>query len=241
MTLKDTVEVAGAVITGLGGGGAIVYGLSSYLGKVWADRGLERQRHEYSQMNTALQNQLEIATRRLQVELDSLALVHRLRTQEEFTRLAVLWKHIANLRNYFAGLAPKGLTLRFEDPQEEERMNAHTRQQFNQCLNDANMFLAEEGLFIPKSICDVAERATRTAREEQYNFAMFEPHLRRSTIPRAPSEGNPSVDMGLEYGKANADCFKRFSEATEELEKLMRNHIAGAGASTPNIAVSIIR
>jgi hypothetical protein len=127
MSLKELAEIATAILASLGGGGAIVFGLSSYLGKVWADRGLEKQRHDYSQLNIAFQSQLEMATRRLQVELDALALVHKLRTQEEFTRLAGLWKHIANLRNYFAGLVPKGLTLGFEDPQEQARMNAQIR------------------------------------------------------------------------------------------------------------------
>src|ERR1035437_9857313 len=104
MNLKELPESTTAILPSLGGGGAIVFGFSNYLGKIWADRGLEKQRHEYSQLNIAFQSQLEIATRRLQVELDALALVHKLRTQEEFTRLAGLWKHIANLRNYFAGL-----------------------------------------------------------------------------------------------------------------------------------------
>jgi hypothetical protein len=226
MSLKELAEITTAILTSLGGGGAIVFGLSSYLGKVWADRGLEKQRHEYSRLNIAFESQLNIATRRLQVELYALGLVHKLRTQEEFTRLAGLWKHIANLRNCFGGLAPQGMTLAFQDPQEQKRWNAQVRQQFDQCLNDANMFLAEEALFIPKHICDVAEKATRTATEEQYNFAMFEPHLRVSTIPGSPAEVTP-VDMGREYDKAKADCFKRFSDATEELEELMRQHIAG--------------
>lgn len=231
MSLKELAEIATAILASLGGGGAIVFGLSSYLGKVWADRGLEKQRHDYSQLNIAFQGQLEMATRRLQVELDALALVHKLRTQEEFTRLAGLWKHIANLRNYFAGLVPKGLTLGFENPQEQERMNAQIRQQFNQWLNNANMFLAEEALFIPKAICDVAERATKAAMEEEYNYTMFEPYLRPQTIPSGPLK-QPLVDMRQEYIQANADCFKRFSAATEELEKLMRHHIAGDERAT---------
>ena len=72
MNFKDVVEVGAAVITSLGGGGALVLGFSNYLGKIWADRALEKQRHEYSQLNIAFQNQLDMATRRLQVELDAL-------------------------------------------------------------------------------------------------------------------------------------------------------------------------
>ena len=36
--LKEVIEVAGAVIVSLGSAGAIVWGLSSYLGQLWADR-----------------------------------------------------------------------------------------------------------------------------------------------------------------------------------------------------------
>lgn len=105
MNFKDAMEVGATVITGLGGGGAIVFGLSNYLGKIWADRGLEKQKQEYSQLNIAFQNQLDIATRRLQVDLDALGLIHKLRTQEEFTRLSGLWIQIVSLRNQYAACA----------------------------------------------------------------------------------------------------------------------------------------
>ncbi len=38
MTFADVVKVGAAVIVSLGGGGAIVFGLSGFLGKVWVDR-----------------------------------------------------------------------------------------------------------------------------------------------------------------------------------------------------------
>ena len=38
------VEIAGSIIVALGGGGAIVVGLSSWLGKVWADRLMQKEK-----------------------------------------------------------------------------------------------------------------------------------------------------------------------------------------------------
>jgi hypothetical protein len=38
MTFGDVAKVGAAVIISLGGGGAIVFGLSGFLGKVWVDR-----------------------------------------------------------------------------------------------------------------------------------------------------------------------------------------------------------
>src|ERR1035438_492365 len=177
MTFKEIVEIGATIIASLGGGGAIVLGLSNYLGKIWADRGLEKQRHEYSQLNIAFQSQLDIATRRVQVELDALGLVHRLRTEKEFRRFSGLWKRMSSLQNYFAGLAQQGMTLLPGDAEERKKWNANIRKQFDTCLYDAQMYLAEEALFIPKPICVVAESATRAPALEQYNFAGLGPYV----------------------------------------------------------------
>ena len=62
MTFSEIAETAASVIVSLGGGGLIVFGLSSYLGKVWANRVLEKQRQENTQLNIQLTNQLAFIT-----------------------------------------------------------------------------------------------------------------------------------------------------------------------------------
>src|ERR1700731_1947465 len=94
MTPKEILEVALTVIGSLGGGGLIVFGLSGYLGKRWADRALEKQKQEYAQLNIAFTNQLDIATRRLQIELDAQGLLQKLRVESEFERVKELWRRI---------------------------------------------------------------------------------------------------------------------------------------------------
>lgn len=46
--IATTFGVAGAIILSLGGGGAIILGLSNWLGKVWADRLMETERAKHS-------------------------------------------------------------------------------------------------------------------------------------------------------------------------------------------------
>jgi hypothetical protein len=98
MSPKDVFEICASIIVSLGGGAGIVFSLSGYLGRVWAERGLAKQRQEYDQLNIAFTNQLDIATRRLQVVLDAVGHLHKLRTQDEFEKLQELWKRIAILR-----------------------------------------------------------------------------------------------------------------------------------------------
>jgi hypothetical protein len=227
MSFSDVVKIAAAIIASSGGGGALVLGFSNYLGKIWADRALEKQRHEYSQLNIAFQNQLDMATRRLQVELDALGLIHKLRTQEEFTRLSGLWIQIINLRNQYAAFAQSGFRLGFADREVQKRVDAENRQQFDKYVNEAQRFLAEQGLFIPKPICDIAQTAINAALIEQANFASFSPYLVENTIPTSGHDRKVFSDIVLEYHKAKANSFKEFIEAVEQLEELMRKHIAG--------------
>ena len=49
MNLSELSTIVTAVIFSLGGGGAIVLGLSSWIGKMFADRYLERAKHEIQQ------------------------------------------------------------------------------------------------------------------------------------------------------------------------------------------------
>lgn len=48
MTWEDILKIVAGVLASIGGGGAIVFGLSSWLGKVWADRLLEKERASYA-------------------------------------------------------------------------------------------------------------------------------------------------------------------------------------------------
>jgi len=62
MTITEILESGASVIVSLGGGAAIVFGLSSYLGKRWADRALQDQRQEHARLNLELTHQLGLLT-----------------------------------------------------------------------------------------------------------------------------------------------------------------------------------
>lgn len=74
MSLPDIVNIVAGVIFSLGGGGMIVFGLSSWLGKVWADRLMqsERAKHEATlkKLESQLQHESQSRLREIQNELD---------------------------------------------------------------------------------------------------------------------------------------------------------------------------
>jgi hypothetical protein len=57
---EDIFKLVGAVVFSLGGGGAIVFGLSSWLGKVWADRILANKAHQLTMELEATKRDLDV-------------------------------------------------------------------------------------------------------------------------------------------------------------------------------------
>lgn len=47
MTVEEIVKIAGLILASLGGGAGIVLAFSNWLGKIWASRLMERERHQY--------------------------------------------------------------------------------------------------------------------------------------------------------------------------------------------------
>jgi hypothetical protein len=144
MTPKDILEVALIVIGSLGGGGLIVFGLSGYLGEVWADRALEKQKQEHTQLNIAFTNQLEIAKRRLQIELDAQGLLQRLRIESEFERIKELWKRIVILKDAFRALPTSGFALVNLDPEKQSTFHVNASNAFVTRFQEAYDFWSKE-------------------------------------------------------------------------------------------------
>ena len=59
MTLEETIKIATAVLLSLGSGGAIVFALSSWLGKIWAERIMAKERASHESELAALRARLE--------------------------------------------------------------------------------------------------------------------------------------------------------------------------------------
>jgi hypothetical protein len=71
MTFTQIIEAVAAVLVALGGGGAVVLGLSNYLGKLWADRLMARDRAEHETMLAGLRSEQEKKLAELRADLDA--------------------------------------------------------------------------------------------------------------------------------------------------------------------------
>lgn len=206
-------QIGAAVLASLGGAGAIILGLSNHLGKLWADRALEKQKHSYAEILQNAKSELDRATSRYQVELDSLSLTHKLRTTEEFARLGNLWRYMAILQDAFTWTAGLKLMVVPADPDENKKFKAELRMGFEKSLMEARDFFLQEKLFIPKKIATRAEDTLGHAIKEKNLYDIFFKHH--------------EATVRSQYEQDVAQRLKDFQNGMEKLEELMREHIEG--------------
>ena len=219
MTFPDILKVVGTIMASLGGGGAIVYGLSGFLGKIWADRALQDDRYKYEQLNLQLQNQLADNSRRLQIELDAIGLVHSLRTREEFTHIAALWKSFANLDFALHAMLSAEILFNVGEAEKWDSYKVEFVDNYKKVLSSTQQLLAEEMIFIPVTIAGLAEDIVQGLQSEH--------------LPYAVGSWINYPDLEPKYRGLKSKVMNDFAEKHVKLEGLIRAHIRGeALAST---------
>jgi hypothetical protein len=69
METQELLELSGVILGSLGGGAAIIFGFSSWLGKVWANRLMTKEKAEYAQELESLRNRLTQDTESYKIKL----------------------------------------------------------------------------------------------------------------------------------------------------------------------------
>lgn len=67
--LKDLFALSGVILASLGGGAAVIFGFSSWLGKVWANRLMTKEKAEYAQELESLRSRLTQDTESYKIKL----------------------------------------------------------------------------------------------------------------------------------------------------------------------------
>ena len=213
MNWTAAFQLASALIVSLGGGAGIVIGLSNFLGKIWADRALEKERQKYADMLQTAKSELDLTASRYQVQLDALSHIHELRTNEEFSRLGQLWKRMAISQDAFKLATGLGLKIVPSDPEGYKKYQSQSRSDYEKSLFEARSFYLEEKLFIPEAIAKLAE------------VVLSYPVKEKNTHDLWANDREPSIRMM--YAQPLESLHAGFAQGMVDLEKLMRDYIQG--------------
>jgi hypothetical protein len=122
MSLSDVWTTVGIVLSSLGGGAVVVVGLSTWIGKVWADRILEKDRAKYAGEVAKVTAALEAASRVYQARLERPILVNRVQFETEFKALSDIWREVNSYRAAMAAVRPSmSLSPLGETDEEKEK------------------------------------------------------------------------------------------------------------------------
>lgn len=158
----DALYNAGAILTSSLAGGAIVFALSSWLGKVWASRILEQDRAKY-------QREASQSLQLLRDRIERGQFVHSLQFEAEFGVYRRLWEKVVKVRNAALSLRPtvdyvsKDPALRGEDRKNRRKAAGDSFNAFLEC------YTSEEPFFAPQ-VYETADKLAKVVREEVHEF-----------------------------------------------------------------------
>lgn len=92
MDIADVFYASSAILVSVGGAAAIIFGLSSWLGKVWANRILEQDKLRYT-------SELEEIKSKLQADLQQRQLIFSLYFEGQFKIYNDLWISLSELQD----------------------------------------------------------------------------------------------------------------------------------------------
>lgn len=102
MTFSDILYAIGGIFVSSLGGGAIVFALSSWFGKVWANWILEKDRARYAEqlegVRAKYQREVEGELQQLRDRLERGQFVHRLQFETEFKIYRELWEKLVEAK-----------------------------------------------------------------------------------------------------------------------------------------------
>lgn len=149
MSTTDAFQIAQAVLMALGGGGALVFALSSWLGKVWANRLMAKETAKY-------EGEIEHLKAQLQEQLD--------RSSHTYRQKIELYKEVSD--------PIIDLVVKIEHNQ---GLQAKDLQDFDKARMSTMALL---GMFAPQSVIDAYHRVidyiyNSFEGKDQYSFPRF--------------------------------------------------------------------
>lgn len=213
----DALYAAGAIVVSSFCGGAVVLALSSWLGKVWAGRILEKDKANYQQqiekIRSDYRQEVEEKLQRLRDQIERGQFIHRLQFETEFNMYLALWKPLARVRSLVLSLRPSFDWLaegKSRDAVLEERLSSLSEvyREFQDSYRDSEPFLPPEIYEAAKELAWIMIGEARQAADHR----------------------TPDGDVRQDYWDEREENVKKISEQADAICSAIRKRIGIIGA-----------
>lgn len=154
MTTMDYLKFSGAVLTSLGGAGAIIAGFSSWLGKLWASKLMENQRNEFTRELESLRKNFtkEIENYKIKLKKSEFIFQKEYEAANEFTSIlrTLMPSYTSEDMNWHDDVCPVIAT------------------KFDSIETTLRSFLSKHGVILPGNAKDTLGGAINTAGQGKF-------------------------------------------------------------------------
>lgn len=159
ITVDQIVTICMSIVTGLGGGAVIIWALSSWLGKVWANRILEKDRLRYNRELEVVKTELGRASQEYLIKFSSLH-------AERGNIIRDLYKKLISAQRLM-----ESILKRFQaagEPPLEEKIK-----EFVDSVNQFYQFYLDSRIYFPVRLCKQIEDFARKLREIHIDITLY--------------------------------------------------------------------
>ncbi len=135
--MNEVFTILGAVITGIGGSSVIILGLSSWLGKVWANRIFEKEKVKYGKELEGFKGDINKELQRLRTLDDKALHITKIQYEKEFKIYQEIWKALVEVVWATTRLYPT-----YEQaPTKEDELEEFNKKKYEEYVDKYNEYL----------------------------------------------------------------------------------------------------
>ncbi|MDD4296364.1 MAG: hypothetical protein PHC69_05330 [Ruminiclostridium sp.] len=152
--MGEIFKVAGAIIASIGGAGAVLFGLSSWLGKVWANRILEKEKRVHTEQLEKYKSELSKQIEFARSENEKRVFISRVQFEKEFQIYLEIWEALFDLYLTTYNLFP----VIDHIPSDEEKKLEEMKKRYEEYCTTYNTFSRIHNKFAPFYKKDLFEK-----------------------------------------------------------------------------------
>lgn len=168
MKLQDVFYLVSSVFISIGGASAVIIGLSSWLGKVWAMKILEKDKSKYQKELEQLKHEMNIEISRIGNIAGKKLFIHTVQFKKEFEIYEELWAKLVELRISTQSLRP--ILDAYDRNESEEDRKKRRINDFIEKFNDFSIVVEKNRPFYPEDTYKIIKEIAQVARREQIEY-----------------------------------------------------------------------
>lgn len=219
--LEEIFKVAGALIVSIGGSGAILFGLSSWLGKVWANRILETEKKKFAMEIEKYKSKLNKEINIANSIIDKAVYVTKLQYDKEFSIYLEIWEKLAK-----CVISTKALYPTFENvPSDENELKEFKENKWSRFVESYNEYsnaIIKYSPFYEEKIHKGFIELRNLCNKQGNIFSLYEFEVKNSLTYAMVGDKRMSAE---EHEEVYVQTPKKINELQELLQKEIRQHL----------------